>query len=219
MTPEEKDRLISQQRHDLSSTRSYLQSLLEDRDAKNQELVSANEEIQSANEELQSTNEELETTKEELQSSNEELHTVNDELQNRNTVLTQASNDLINLLNSVNLPVLMLSNDLNIRQFTPPAQRVMNLRPSDVGRPFGELRVKLNVDDLTPVFREVLDTLAPRETRSTGPGGALVPAACAPLSNRGQQDRRCRGRADGYRSASAHRAGASDGPRFCAVGD
>ena len=129
MTPEEKDRLISQLRHDLSSTRSYLQSLLEDRDAKNQELVSANEEIQSANEELQSTNEELETTKEELQSSNEELHTVNDELQNRNMVLTQASNDLINLLNSVNLPVLMLSNDLNY----PPvhAARTAGDEPAD----------------------------------------------------------------------------------------
>ena len=113
--PEDKDRLISQLRHDLASTKLYLRSLLEERDGKNQELVSANEEIQSANEELQSTNEELETTKEELQSSNEELQTVNDELQNRNSILTQASNDLSNLLNSVNLPVLMLSNEFNIR--------------------------------------------------------------------------------------------------------
>lgn len=163
MSAEDKDRLIDQMRHDLSSTKLYLQSLLEERDAKNQELVSANEEIQSANEELQSTNEELETTKEELQSSNEELHTVNEELQNRNAVLTQASNDLLNLLNSVNLPVLMLSNDLSIRNFTPPTQRVMNLRASDVGRPFSELRVNLNVDDLTPLLTEVLETLAARE--------------------------------------------------------
>ena len=163
LSAEEKDRLISQMRHDLSHTKLYLQSLLEERDAKNQELVSANEEIQSANEELQSTNEELETTKEELQSSNEELHTVNEELQNRNAILTQASNDLLNLLTSVNLPVLILSNELTIRHFTPPTQRVMNLRASDVGRPFSELRVKLDVDDLTPLLTEVLDTLAPRE--------------------------------------------------------
>lgn len=163
LSAEEKDRLIVQMRHDLSSTRLYLQSLLEERDAKNQELVSANEEIQSANEELQSTNEELETTKEELQSANEELHTVNDELQARNVVLTQASNDLMNLLNSVNLPVLMLSNGLTIRHFTPPTQRVMKIRSSDVGRPFADLRVNLNIDDLTPLFTEVLDTLVSRE--------------------------------------------------------
>jgi two-component system CheB/CheR fusion protein len=159
----DKDRLVGQLRHDLASSRLYLQSLLEERDAKNQELVSANEEIQSANEELQSTNEELETTKEELQSSNEELQTVNDELQNRNSVLTQASNDLSNLLNSVNLPVLMLSNSFTIRHFTPPAQRLMNLRAADIGRPFGEIRLNLNIDDLEPLFADVLDTLGARE--------------------------------------------------------
>jgi two-component system CheB/CheR fusion protein len=112
---------------------------------------------------MQSTNEELETTKEELQSSNEELQTVNDELQQRNTVLTQTSNDLSNLLNSVNLPVLMLSNDLRIRHFTPPTQRLMNLRTPDVGRPFSDIRLNLNVDDLEPLFNDVLETLAPKE--------------------------------------------------------
>jgi two-component system CheB/CheR fusion protein len=79
-----------------------------------------------ANEELQSANEELETTKEELQSPNEEL-------QQRNGILAQTSNDLTNLLNSVNLPLLMLNNDLQIRQFTPLTQRLMNIRASDIG--------------------------------------------------------------------------------------
>ena len=150
-------------RQDLASARLYLQTLLEERDARNQELVSANEEIQSANEEMQSTNEELETTKEELQSSNEELQTANDELQQRNATLTQTSNDLSNLLNSVNLPVLMLSNELHIRHFTPPTQRLMNLRAADVGRPLSDIRMNLETGDLEPVFHEVLDTLAPRE--------------------------------------------------------
>jgi two-component system CheB/CheR fusion protein len=163
MPAAEKDRVIAQVRQELASTKMYLHSLVTERDAKNQELISANEEIQSANEELQSTNEELETTKEELQSSNEELQTVNDELQNRNAILTRASNDLSNLLNSVNLPVLMLSSDLAIRQFTPPAQRIMNLRPADVGRPFRELRINLDIDDLAPLFTEVMETLTPRE--------------------------------------------------------
>jgi two-component system CheB/CheR fusion protein len=159
----EAEALIPRLRQDLTSTKIYLQTLLEERDARNQELVSANEEIQSSNEELQSTNEELETTKEELQSSNEELQTVNDELQQRNAVLTQTTNDLSNLLTSVNLPVLMLSSERLIRHFTPPTQRLMNLRPSDVGRPFGDIRLNLQVDDLQPLFSEVLETLAPRE--------------------------------------------------------
>ncbi len=155
--------LIIRLRQDLASTKLYLQTLIEERDAKNQELLSANEEIQSANEEMQSTNEELETTKEELQSSNEELQTVNDELQQRNSSLTQTTNDLSNLLNSVNLPVLMLSNELTIRHFTPPTQRLMNLRAPDIGRPFSDIRLNLNIDNLEPLLLQVLETLAPRE--------------------------------------------------------
>lgn len=163
LTPDEKDRLIAQLRQDLSSTRFHLQSLVEERDARNQELVSANEEIQSANEELQSTNEELETTKEELQSANEELQTVNEELQQRNNTLTQTGNDLTNLLNSVNIPLLMLTSDFIIRQFTPPMQRLLSVRPADIGRSITEIRLQLSIEDITPILHDVLETLATRE--------------------------------------------------------
>jgi two-component system, chemotaxis family, CheB/CheR fusion protein len=163
LTPGGKEQLISQLRLDLEANRFHLQSLIEERDARNQELTSANEEIQSANEELQSTNEELETTKEELQSANEELQTVNEELQQRNGVLLQTGNDLNNLLNSVNIPLLMLNNDLNIRQFTPPMQRLLSVRASDIGRSITEIRLHLSIGDLEPVLHEVLETLGTRE--------------------------------------------------------
>jgi two-component system, chemotaxis family, CheB/CheR fusion protein len=160
---EEKDRLIAQLRQDLASTRLHLQSLVEERDARNQELVSANEEIQSANGELQSTNEELEITKEELQSANEELQTVNDELQQRNNVLTQTGNDLTNLLSSVNIPLLMLNSELHIRQFTPPIQQLLCVRQSDIGRSIGEIRLQLSVENIEPILNEVLESLGTRE--------------------------------------------------------
>jgi two-component system CheB/CheR fusion protein len=150
-------------RHDLASTRLYLQSLIEERDGRNQELTSAYEELQSANEELQSANEELETAKEELQSTNEELQTVNEELRNRNTALMHASNDLSNLLNSVNIPVVILGSDLTIRQYTPPAERLMRIRRQDLGRPITEIRLNLMVEELEPLLQDVLDTLAIRE--------------------------------------------------------
>ena len=163
LPPDEKDNLIAQLRKDLDSTRLYLQSLVAERDVKTQDLVSANEEIQSANEELQSANEELETTKEEVQSANEELQTVNEELQQRNIKLTETSNDLNNLLTSVNIPLLILSSGMEIRRFTPPMQRLFNLRQTDVGRPIGEIRHNLTLDDLRPVVQEVVDTLGTRE--------------------------------------------------------
>ena len=156
LMPDEKDRLVAQLRQALTSTRFHLQSLLEERDARNQELVSANEE-------LQSTNEEVETTKEELQSANEELQTVNEELQQRNHTLTQTGNDLTNLLNSVNIPLLMLTNDLCIRQFTPPMQRLLSVRAADVGRSIADIRLHLSIEDITPILQDVLETLGTRE--------------------------------------------------------
>jgi two-component system CheB/CheR fusion protein len=148
---------------ELAATGEYLQSVIEQQEAANEELQSANEEVQSANEELQSINEELETSKEEIQSSNEELATVNDELQNRNLELNQLSNDLINLLGSVEMAIIMLGQDLRVRRFTPMAGEIFNLIPTDVGRPIGDIKLKLSVPDLEPFLAEVIDTASPRE--------------------------------------------------------
>src|SRR6266478_158296 len=93
----------SRLKKELSATKRYLHSIVEDKEASNEELQAANEEILSSNEELQSTNEELQTAKEELESTNEELHTVNEELHNRNFELTEANTDLVNLLSSVDI--------------------------------------------------------------------------------------------------------------------
>ena len=129
----------------------------------NEELRSANEEIQSSNEELQSTNEELQSSKEELQASNEELLTVNEEMRNRNIELTQTNNDLLNLFSNVNTPIVMVTNDLRIRRFTPAAERVMNLIPADVGRPFSDINLGLVGENLEQEVRDVVETLAPRD--------------------------------------------------------
>jgi PAS domain S-box-containing protein len=151
---------------ELASTRDYLQSLIEEQESINEELQSANEEVHSGNEELQSVNEELETSKEEIQSSNEELATVNDELNNRNTVMNRVNNDLVNLLGSVQMPIVILGPDLRVRRFTPTAEKLLNLVPADVGRPLADIKLKLNLDDLPdlePLLAEVLDTVSTRE--------------------------------------------------------
>ena len=126
----------------------------------------------SANEELQSTNEELETAKEELQSSNEELTTLNEELQSRNSELTAVNNDLLNVLGNVTIPVVIVGQDLHIRRFTTPAQKLLNLLPSDVGRRLSDIRPNLEVEDLGQVASESIEnvTTLEREVRETGTG-------------------------------------------------
>ncbi|HXW14417.1 MAG TPA: PAS domain-containing protein, partial [Terriglobia bacterium] len=156
-------RHAAQLRDELAQTRSTLQSIIEEQETTNEELKSANEEILSSNEELQSTNEELETAKEELQSTNEELTTLNEELQNRNQELSVANNDLVNLLASVNIPMLMLSNDLRIRHFTPLTERLLNLIPTDIGRPITDIKPKFTGPNLEQAITETIDTMNVRE--------------------------------------------------------
>jgi two-component system CheB/CheR fusion protein len=161
LKPNESQRQIHVLTQELAATREYLQSTIESQEATNEELQSANEEVQSANEELQSSNEELETSKEEIQSSNEELTTVNEELRVRNDELDRANNDLNNVFSSVQMAVVILGRDLRIRRFTPLAQRTFNILPSDVGRPIGDINLKLAVDDfqqsLTAAISEGID--------------------------------------------------------------
>ncbi len=134
---------IAELESEISETREYLQSLQEEHEAANEELQASNEEVQSANEELQSINEELETSKEELESSNEELITVNEEMSNRNVELNVLNNDLVNLQTSTRLAVVLLGRGLNIRRFSPQAEKQFDLLASDVGRPIGHLRHNL----------------------------------------------------------------------------
>ena len=126
-------------RRELASTREALDAAVESAEALKEEFQSANEEILSGNEELQSTNEELETSKEELQSTNEELNTLNAELRSKNSELQDLTNDVTNLLDSTRLPVVMLDRNLRIRRFTPAANKLLNVVPSDVGRSFADM--------------------------------------------------------------------------------
>src|SRR6266511_3195445 len=152
---------LEQLKQELAATKDYLQSVIEQQEAANEELQSANEEVQSANEELQSINEEIETSKEEMESSNEELATVNEELQNRNAELGRSNNDLMNLLASVQMAIVMLGHDLRIRRFTPMAETMLNLIPTDVGRPLSDIKLNVDVPDLDGILVNVLENAQP----------------------------------------------------------
>ena len=148
---------------ELASTKEYLQSAIEELETSNEELKSANEELQSSNEELQSTNEELETSKEELQSTNEELTTVNDELQSRMEELSVSNDDLVNLLASVDTPVVMVGMDLRLRRLTEAAEQLFGLSSEDLNRPVSILRPFLPHVELERVSRNVIDRLLPAQ--------------------------------------------------------
>lgn len=157
------EKIIKDLEHELKSTKENLRSTIEELETSNEELKSTNEEMQSTNEEMQSSNEELETSKEELQSLNEELITVNTELQNKNDELSTINNDMKNLMDSINIPTIFLDNNLHIKRFTFHATKVVNLIPSDIGRPINHIVNNLKYDNFFEDAKEVLRTLVFKE--------------------------------------------------------
>ena len=158
------EKIIKELEHELKSTKENLRSTIEELETSNEELKSTNEEMQSTNEEMQSSNEEMETSKEELQSLNEELITVNTELQNKNDELSVINNDVKNLMESIDIPTIFLDNNLLIKRFTYHATKVVNLIPSDIGRPVNHIATNLKYEKFTEDAKEVLRTLVYKVT-------------------------------------------------------
>jgi two-component system CheB/CheR fusion protein len=121
------------------------------------------EELESSNEELKSTNEELESSKEELQSLNEELQTVNSELQSKVQELSEAQDDINNLLSSTEIAIVFVDNNLKIKRFSRQAAGIISLLDSDVGRPLAHQATQIQDVDLIQDVWQVLDSLIPVE--------------------------------------------------------
>ena len=158
-----RDERLSELERELQNTRESHQTTIEELESSNEELKSTNEELQSSNEELQSTNEELESSKEELQSLNEELQTVNSELQSKVEELSAARDDMRNLLNSTEIATIFVDNAINIKRFTQEATTIINLIPSDIGRPLSHVMTNLEGDEMMLALEQVLNHLSPQE--------------------------------------------------------
>ena len=157
--------VVARLERELQTSKEYLQSLLEEHGRVNEELGTANEELISGNEELQSMNEELQTAKEELQSANEELTTVNDELHSGNRELNLVNSDLVNLLNTVEIPIVFLDAERRVRRFTPQAQSIFNVLASDIGRPIDAIKPKVNAADLDAQIAWSMANVTVRESQ------------------------------------------------------
>ena len=166
------DLIIAGLKNELRAKEEYLQTTHEQLETSCEELKSANEEMQSVNEELQSTNEEMETSKEELQSVNEELATVNNELQTKVADLSLVNDDMNNLLAGTGIATVFVDHSLHILRFTPAANKIINLIPSDLGRPVGHIVSNLvGYDSLVADAQTVLDTLIAKEVEVQATSG------------------------------------------------
>ena len=89
--------------------------------------------------------------------------TVNSELQGKLDALSDANDDLQNLMNSTEVATIFLDNDLCIKRFTLEAKRVSNLIAIDVGRPLSDIVSKLADSRMLEEAQDVLQTLVVKE--------------------------------------------------------
>ncbi|MEO7265238.1 MAG: chemotaxis protein CheB [Ferruginibacter sp.] len=133
---------------ELRESRHNMQQLIE-------EIESSNEELQTTNEEIISSNEELQSTNEELQSLNEELHTVNTEHQIKIKELIDLNDDMNNYFQNTEIGQIILDGQFCIKKFTPAATKLVNLKPSDVGRNINDISNNI----MTNSFIEEIETV------------------------------------------------------------
>jgi two-component system, chemotaxis family, CheB/CheR fusion protein len=96
-------------------------------------------------------------------SSNDGLTAINVQLQHALERQRTTSDDLQNILYSIDVATLFLDTDLNIRFFTPATQSLFNFSPTDVGQPIAGFQSLAPDDNLLLDAQTVLKTITPIE--------------------------------------------------------
>jgi signal transduction histidine kinase/PAS domain-containing protein len=115
-----------------------------------------------------------------LQLVNEQLQAMNQALRGKVGDLTQANDDLINLLSATDLATIFLDRKLQIARFTRQAQSLFNLTLADRGRPFAHITHTLDYDQMLDDAGSVLGSLQTIEREIRGADGRWYLARLCP---------------------------------------
>jgi two-component system CheB/CheR fusion protein len=77
--------------------------------------------------------------------------------------LSQANNDINNLLASTEIGTIFLDTNFHIKRFTPPMTKIFNLIQTDFGRPISDITTTIINGNLHKNAKEVLNTLIRRD--------------------------------------------------------
>ena len=134
-------------------------------------------------EELESA---LQAARSELQSMQQELTTLRAEHEVQTERLLRAEGDLESTLTQVDIAVIFLDRDLNIRSFNPAAARLCDLLPSDRGRAFSRVAPRIPHAGVAGEAREVMERVAPKEMEMETAGGRWYALRILPSRTRHQ---------------------------------
>ena len=61
------------------------------------------------------------------------------------------------------MAIVMLGPNMRIRRFTPMAEKLLNLIPTDVGRPISDIKTNFDVPELDQIVADVMDSMSAHE--------------------------------------------------------
>ena len=156
IVPIQHSQLLEQVERELQATRDDLHRTI-------QELQHVNGELCSTNAQLTESNDELQIINQEIQRANDELHAINSEHERKIAELTELTDDMDNLLSSIDLHILFLDRDCRVRRFTPGVALIFNFFPQDVGRHFDGFSHRMDYANLIEDVQRVISVGRPIE--------------------------------------------------------
>ncbi len=154
---------VLQLEHALAEARNELEATMRNLEIAADEQRINSAEAQSLNEAYRSANEELAAERGELQALNKDLEIRNNQLHDRLDRQNAIAGNFQNILHSIDLPMVFLDEDLNIRFFTPATRLLFNVIPTDIGRPLSDLSMLVDDAHLRADAMSARDTDMPSE--------------------------------------------------------
>ena len=142
----------------------------------NSELANTKENLQIAIEELSRQQLVIETINQELKIANETANILNQKHQGQVKQLEKFNLDLETLLQSIEIGVIFLDRQLNIRKYNSPAQKIFRFKTVDLARPIKDIQHNLDRVNIMGILEEFIQTkvFKPLEVRNLATGEFLI---------------------------------------------
>ena len=143
--------LLSKPSQNLDANLAETTSIFQDLEL---ELKRDRQNLQNAIEGLRLKQLKIEQVNQELTTSNNDVKLINQKYKSQLETLNKLNADLENLLCSVDIGVIFLDRQLNIRKYNLSAQKIFNFRPSDIGRSIEDLNHNLDCSNLAGILEQ-----------------------------------------------------------------
>ena len=126
-------------------------------------LQNSTERLQHESTIIEEINQEVITANINIKNINQELYSINQTYSSQVEILTELNSDLENLLRSIDIGVIFLNRQLKIHKYNSSAQKIINFRATDIGRPIKDLKHNLDCANLVEILEQFLQTEYPNQ--------------------------------------------------------